>query len=193
MKEQRASKQAALAEVNLRIREAVGDSLGEEQEWEFFCECGSDECREHVRLTLDEYSALHDDGCAVVAPSHQLHLREQTKSTREESRALRAEASQLRRTYQRRRTVGRVLVVDDSELVRLTAAEVISAANELSLIGTAASGEEAIQAVIDLKPDLVLLDVRMPGLDGIEATRIIRDTSPNIVVVLFSAEPWPRD
>ena len=86
-----------------------------------------------------------------------------------------------------------MLVADDSELVGLTAAEVISAANELSLIGTAASGEEAIQAVIDLKPDLVLLDVRMPGLDGIEATRIIRDTSPNIVVVLFSAEPWPRD
>jgi two-component system chemotaxis response regulator CheB len=84
---------------------------------------------------------------------------------------------------------GRVLVVDDSEIFVRTAAAIVSAAGGLHLVGTAASGEEAIRLLPELKPDLVLLDIHMPGLDGIETARIIHRDEPRTVVVIVSCEP----
>jgi CheY-like chemotaxis protein len=84
---------------------------------------------------------------------------------------------------------GRVLVVDDSEIFLRTAASIVSAAGELRLVGTARSGEEAIRLLPQLRPDLVLLDVHMPGLGGIETARIIRGQEPRRVVILASVEP----
>ena len=83
---------------------------------------------------------------------------------------------------------GRVLVADDSDVFLRTAASVISATSTLGLVGSAGSGHEAIRLVPQLRPDLVLLDFRMPGMDGIQTTRIIRREEPRTVVIVISAE-----
>jgi two-component system, NarL family, invasion response regulator UvrY len=83
----------------------------------------------------------------------------------------------------------RVLVVDDSDAFLRAAASVVSASNRLRLVGSVTSGEEAIRLLPELKPDLVLLDVHMPGITGVEAARIIHRQHPEIVVVLMSATP----
>lgn len=94
----RGSKAAALVEVNLQIREAATDSIAQEQEWEFFCECGRSGCEEHVLLTIDAYSALHDGGRAVLAPGHRVSQVGRARRLGDEAEALRAEAGhQLRR------------------------------------------------------------------------------------------------
>jgi CheY-like chemotaxis protein len=82
-----------------------------------------------------------------------------------------------------------VLVVDDSEVFLPLAASVVSGTEALHLAGTATSGEEAIRQLPTLKPDLVLLDINMPRLSGIETAHIIQRKHPKIVVMLVSAEP----
>ncbi|HEU5244495.1 MAG TPA: response regulator [Gaiellaceae bacterium] len=82
-----------------------------------------------------------------------------------------------------------MLVVDDSETFRCVAESVVSEAPGLRSVGVAASGEEAIRLLPELKPDLVLLDVHMPGLSGLEAAPLIRRESPHTLVVLVSADP----
>jgi CheY-like chemotaxis protein len=82
-----------------------------------------------------------------------------------------------------------VLVVDDSEIFQQVGASLVSEARGLHLVGVAASGEEAIRLLPELKPDLVLLDIHMPGIGGLEAARVIRRESPQTVVVLVSADP----
>jgi two-component system chemotaxis response regulator CheB len=83
----------------------------------------------------------------------------------------------------------RVLVVDDSSAFLDAAAALVSAAPSLRLVGVAASGEDALELLPELKPDLVLLDIHMPRMDGVETARIIRTDRPEAVVVLVSAEP----
>jgi DNA-binding NarL/FixJ family response regulator len=82
-----------------------------------------------------------------------------------------------------------VLVADDSDVFLRAAASVISATSTLRLVGAAGSGEEAIRLLPQLRPDLVLLDFRMGGIDGVETTRIIRRDEPRAVVIVISAEP----
>jgi DNA-binding NarL/FixJ family response regulator len=80
----------------------------------------------------------------------------------------------------------RVLTVDDQELFRRVAEDVIAATPGFEAVGEATSGEEALDAVERLAPQLVLCDVRMPGLDGIEVARRLAATHPQTVVVLIS-------
>jgi two-component system, NarL family, invasion response regulator UvrY len=81
-----------------------------------------------------------------------------------------------------------VLTVDDQAVFRRVAHDVIVATLGFEPIGEVASGEEAVSAVEQLRPDLVLLDVRMPGIGGIEAARRITSAHPDTVVVLVSIE-----
>ncbi|WEV75932.1 response regulator transcription factor [Bifidobacterium sp. ESL0800] len=67
----------------------------------------------------------------------------------------------------------RVLIADDQELVRAGFAMVIDSQDDMQVVGQASNGAEAVSLALDLKPDVVLMDVRMPGTDGIEATRLI--------------------
>ena len=82
----------------------------------------------------------------------------------------------------------RVLVVDDSDVFLRVAASVISATSGLRLVGAVGSGEEAIRLLPQLRPDLVVLDFQMPGMDGVQTTRIIRRDEPRTIVIVISAE-----
>jgi two-component system invasion response regulator UvrY len=82
----------------------------------------------------------------------------------------------------------RVLTVDDQAVFRGAARDVIDATPGFESVGEAASGHEAFAAVERLVPHLVLCDVRMPGLDGIEVARRLHSTHPGMLVVLISIE-----
>ena len=79
----------------------------------------------------------------------------------------------------------RILLVDDQELIRLGFRMVLDAEDDLVVVGEAADGRAAIEAVSALRPDIVLMDIRMPGLDGIRATEtIVRERPDTRVLVL---------
>jgi DNA-binding NarL/FixJ family response regulator len=90
----------------------------------------------------------------------------------------------------------RVLIVDDDPGFRAVIVQLVQAADGLRSVGAVGSGEDAVVAVAELRPDLVLMDVVMPGLGGIGAARQIKETSRSTVVVLVSTthpEDLPRE
>lgn len=86
----------------------------------------------------------------------------------------------------------RVVVVDDSAPARAAIAETVAEVDEFELVATLASGEEALDALPYLAPALVLLDIRMQGIDGVETCRRIVERDLDAVVVLVSALSGPE-
>lgn len=80
----------------------------------------------------------------------------------------------------------RVLLVDDQALVRLGFRMVLDAESDLTVVGEAGDGGEAVRLAVESRPDVILMDVRMPTLDGIEATRRIVAANPDARIIILT-------
>ncbi|HEY4690566.1 MAG TPA: response regulator transcription factor [Anaerolineae bacterium] len=81
----------------------------------------------------------------------------------------------------------RVLIVDDHEIVREGLQTLLSEESDVEVVGEAANGEEALRLAADLNPEVILMDLVMPGLDGIEVTRRMQATSPASRVLVLTS------
>ena len=80
----------------------------------------------------------------------------------------------------------RVLIVDDQSPFREAAMVVFELLDDFEVVGEATSGEESLKLADQLQPDLVLMDINLPGIDGVEATRRLLEADPATVVILVS-------
>ena len=82
----------------------------------------------------------------------------------------------------------RVLVVDDHEMVRTTLSELLAEEDDLTVVGECADGSEVVEAAARLRPDVVLMDLSMPVMDGVAATEALRAVQPGPRIVVLTAE-----
>src|SRR5690606_5969211 len=87
---------------------------------------------------------------------------------------------------QRGRRMTKVLLVDDHALVRVGFRLVLESAGDLEVVGEASDGRAAFDQVTALRPDVVLMDVRMPGVNGIDATRRIVEAYPEVRILILT-------
>lgn len=81
----------------------------------------------------------------------------------------------------------RIMLVDDHEVVRAGLAALIEAEDDLEVVGEASDGPEALRVAPIYRPDVVVMDVRMPGGGGVEACRALRDAFPNLAVIMLTS------
>lgn len=79
-----------------------------------------------------------------------------------------------------------VMLVDDQTLIREGLRMILSLNDEIEIIGEARNGREAIDKLEEIHPDVILMDIRMPVMDGVEATKYIKDKYPNIKVIILT-------
>ncbi|WP_344955570.1 response regulator transcription factor [Actinomadura miaoliensis] len=86
----------------------------------------------------------------------------------------------------------RVLIADDQDLFRGGFAMILNAHDDITVVGEAADGAEAIAKAVELEPDLVLMDIRMPGVDGVEATAEVcrRTTAKVLVLTMYDVDEY---
>lgn len=87
----------------------------------------------------------------------------------------------------------RVLLVEDNEVYRSSLKAVLGLQQGLEVVGGVSSGEAAVGACRELAADVVLMDVRLPGLDGVAATAAVREACPATAVVCLTAEATPDE
>ncbi len=80
-----------------------------------------------------------------------------------------------------------VMIVDDHEMVRRGACSYLEAQPDISVVAQASTGEEAVRLAQEFIPDVVLMDLVMPGMDGVEATRKVKDASPRTQIVILTS------
>jgi CheY-like chemotaxis protein len=102
-----------------------------------------------------------------------------------------AAGSRLRRT-QRESCPVRTVVVDDSPAVLKLLSIFLEEQRDFQLVGTAMDGLNAVRRVIELRPDLVLMDMQLPGMNGLEATRQIKARSAAPAVIMVTADDTPE-
>jgi DNA-binding NarL/FixJ family response regulator len=80
-----------------------------------------------------------------------------------------------------------LVLVDDHERLRSSLGDFLNSCSGMQVIGTASNGNEAVELCGQLKPDVVLMDIRMPGMDGIAATGTIHEQYPNIQIIALTS------
>jgi DNA-binding NarL/FixJ family response regulator len=80
----------------------------------------------------------------------------------------------------------RVLIADDSARARSGLRDLLATWPEISVVGEAANGQDALEQVAECRPDAVLMDLHMPVLDGVQATRLIKQQWPEIIVIVLT-------
>jgi DNA-binding NarL/FixJ family response regulator len=88
--------------------------------------------------------------------------------------------------------IARVLVVEDYEPMRKTVRATLQKRHDLQIVGEASDGLEAVQKAVELKPDLILMDIGLPSQNGIEAAREIRELVPKAKILFLSQETSPE-
>ena len=83
----------------------------------------------------------------------------------------------------------RVMIVDDSEAVREGLASILSANADMTVVAMAVNGEQAVEGAAAHTPDVILMDSQMPDMDGVEATRRIKEASPGVEVLFLTVHP----
>jgi DNA-binding NarL/FixJ family response regulator len=87
----------------------------------------------------------------------------------------------------------RVLIADDHRLFAEALRAILSSDRRIDVVGLAASGNEAVEKAKELNPDVVLMDISMPGLDGVQATRVIREDQPAVNVLMVTGSDARQD
>ena len=80
----------------------------------------------------------------------------------------------------------KVLIADDQELIRQSLSYVLDAQKDIEIVGTAVDGKQAIELVRKQHPDVVLMDIRMPEVDGVECTKLIKSAYPNMKIIILT-------
>lgn len=80
----------------------------------------------------------------------------------------------------------KIVIADDQELIRDSLKIVLSANQDMDVIDTVADGREVIRSVRKAKPDVILMDIRMPGMDGVSCTQIIKENYPQIKIIILT-------
>jgi DNA-binding NarL/FixJ family response regulator len=80
----------------------------------------------------------------------------------------------------------RVVIADDDEDYAASLATLLEADGRVEVIGIASTGDEAVQLALWHDPDIVLMDVAMPGIDGVQATRLVRESRPRLCILMMS-------
>lgn len=85
----------------------------------------------------------------------------------------------------------RVVIVDDHDMARAGLRSILACESQAEIVGEAASGQEALSVCRELRPDVVLMDVHMPDLDGLAATRVLKQEQPGVHVILLTMHESP--
>src|SRR3954454_9771384 len=87
----------------------------------------------------------------------------------------------------------RVVLVEDNDVFREALELLLALRGEIEVVATVADGADAARVVAEVRPDVVLMDYRLPGLDGVQATRAVRAACPGTAVVCLTASANPRE
>jgi CheY-like chemotaxis protein len=201
-----AEKQALMRDVNARIDELAHDMAGgwSTDLWGLGCECGEADGQTAASLDLAAYTAFRERGEPMLARGHSISRAEQgrrrARETRDEAEALKAQARvQQRRAARARAQLASqsapdadsadrysLVVAEDDEAFALALVAMLEDTGRFAVVASVRTGSEAVALVAADPPDAVVIDIRMPLLDGIEATRQIRARNPSLPVVLIS-------
>jgi len=87
----------------------------------------------------------------------------------------------------------RILLVEDNDVFREALELLFGLRTDVEVVASVAEGEAAVEACRTYRPDVVLMDYRLPGMDGVEATKAVREAAPGVAVVGLTGEADPRE
>jgi DNA-binding NarL/FixJ family response regulator len=87
----------------------------------------------------------------------------------------------------------RIVLVEDNEVFREALELLLGMRSDVDVLAAVAEGEAAVAACVEFAPDVVLMDYRLPGMDGVQATAAVREAAPNVAVVCLTGEANPRE